>query len=131
MQEFEKVSLLDEVAIIDSLNKGKIVISLSTSKRYKLVDGLIVNYSSSGVPLFINSAIDLTDKDGYYCLQPVPVKLRIGGKYNRSDGMIGIVFASDNDEYYVVFEGDKTLWKYDIDGKCLNDNGLDLITEMD
>lgn len=129
--KFEKVSLLDEVAIIDSLNKGKTVINFNSGRRYKLVEGFIVTYSSNDTPLFINSAIDLTDKEGYYCLQLVPVKLKIGGKYNRADGMIGTVFATDNDECYVVFEGDKTLWKYDINGKCLNDNGLDLITEMD
>ena len=128
--KFEKVSLLDEVAIIDSLKNGKTVISSSTGKRYKLIDGLIVNYSSGGLPLFINSAIDLSDKEGYYCLQPVPLKLKVGGKYNRTDGIVGNVFAVDNDEYYVVFEGDTKLWKYNINGKCL-DGDLDLITEVE
>jgi protein involved in sex pheromone biosynthesis len=129
--KFEKVSLLDEVAIIDSLNKGKTVISFSTGKRFKLIDGLIVTYTSTNIPLFINSAVDLTDKDGYYCLQPVPVKLKVSKKYVTADNKIGIVFAADEDEYYVVFEGDKKLRKYDINGKCLDDDGLDLITEMD
>lgn len=129
--KFEKVSLLDEVAIIDSLNKGKTLISFNSGRRYKLVDGLIVTYSSNDTPLFISGAIDLSDRDGYYCLQPVPVKLKLSRKYVSVENKIGTVFAIDKDEYYVVFEGDKNLWKYDINGKCLDDNGSNLIMEVE
>lgn len=55
----------------------------------------------------------------------------LADRLKSADNKIGIVFAADEDEYYVVFEGDKKLRKYDVNGKCLDDDGLDLITEME
>lgn len=131
--KFEKVSLLNEVAVIDSLNKGKTVISFNSGRRYKLVDGLIVTYSSNDTPLFINSAIDLTDKEGYYCLQPVPVKLKVGGKYKRADGAIGNVFAITlTGTFCVTFLNDIETYIYRQDGVCIKegfDENFNLIEE--
>ena len=115
----ERVELSDETEIIDALNNGETVIGNNGSK-YRKISGFVVKYGISDSPLFIGAAIDLVNS--YHVVREIPLKLKVGEKYKRVDGVVGNVFASTPmGTYYVIFLNDTKIYVYKEDGTCITE----------
>ena len=115
----EKVELTDKMEIIDALNNGETVIGNNGSK-YRKISGFVVKYGISGSSLFIGAAIDLVNT--YHVIREIPLKLKVGNKYKRVDGVVGNVFASTPmGTYYVIFLNDTKSYVYKEDGTCITE----------
>ena len=115
----EKVDLADETEIIDALNNGETVIGNNGSK-YRKINGFVVKYGISGSALFIGAAIDLVNS--YHVVREIPLKLKVGEKYKRADGVVGNVFAvTPIGTYRVTFMNDVEIYTYKEDGTCITE----------
>lgn len=115
----EKVNLADETEIIDALNNGETVIG-NNGAKYRKINGFVVKYGISGSALFIGAAIDLVND--YYVIREIPLKLKVGEKYKRADGVVGNVFAvTPIGTYRVTFMNDVEIYTYKEDGTCITE----------
>lgn len=115
----EKVNLADETEIIDALNNGETVIGNNGSK-YRKINGFVVKYGISDSPLFIGAAIDLVNS--YHVVREIPLKLKVGEKYKRADGVVGNVFVvTPIGTYRVTFMNDVKIYTYKEDGTCITE----------
>ena len=115
----ERVELADETEIIDALNNGETVIGNNGSK-YRKINGFVVKYGISDSPLFIGAAIDLVNS--YHVVREIPLKLKVGEKYKRADGVVGNVFAvTPIGTYRVTFMNDVEIYTYKEDGTCITE----------
>lgn len=115
----ERVELADETEIIDALNNGETVIG-NNGAKYRKINGFVVKYGISGSSLFIGAAIDLVNT--YHVIREIPLKLKVGNKYKRVDGVVGNVFASTPmGTYYVIFLNDTKSYVYKEDGTCITE----------
>lgn len=115
----EKVDLADETEIIDALNNGETVIG-NNGAKYRKINGFVVKYGISGSALFIGATIDLVNS--YHVVREIPLKLKVGEKYKRADGVVGNVFAvTPIGTYRVTFMNDVEIYTYKEDGTCITE----------
>ncbi|MCM1497219.1 MAG: hypothetical protein NC124_02010 [Clostridium sp.] len=119
----EKVRIESVEELISSLNDGKDVFS-ERGYIYKKIDGFIVKYSGN-LPVFVSSALDLSDK--YYIEDVIPLSLKIGYKYINEDGQTVHIFSEDENGFLGVIEGCSSILHYTSAGK--SDLSSDLIEE--
>lgn len=129
-EKFSKIILENETMLVEALNNGETIISASTGRKYKMVNGFLMCYTNNGMPLTINGGIDCTMT--YYYLKPKPINLEVSKRYATKSGKVVYIFTYKEpiDNYLGVCDSCDDVYTYTPDGKSRDTNGEDLVYEV-
>lgn len=113
----EKRTLYDMMDVLSELKDGNTVYLTNTPYSLKIVDGFIVRYNGD---VIVSIGSPMLSSDEYHVYKPIPLNIKIGGRYKNCKGEVITIYKQTEDGGFVgVFDYTGNGSFYNSKGDCV------------